>query len=167
MEYLTIGTIIDAFGLDGTAKIKSSTDRGEQRYKVGAKLFLCKGNDRREVTVESYRSSHVIDFVKFEEFNTPEEIKELKGSTIEVIKDRKDLEVGYYFYSDLEGCIILDEDKNELGIVSKVEEFPAQITLRVKRNNKPDFFVPFIKQFILNVDIDKKTITIKVIGGML
>jgi len=167
MEYLTIGTIIDAFGLDGTAKIKSSTDRAKQRYKVGAKLFLCKGNKRKEVTVESHRPSHDIDFVKFEEFNSPEEIKALKGSTIEVIKDRNDLEVGYYFFSDLQGCKVYDEDNNELGIVSKVEEFPAQITLRVKRNNKPDFFVPFIKQFILNVDIDKKSITIKVIGGML
>ena len=167
MEYLTIGTIIDAFGLDGTAKIKSSTDRATQRYKVGAKLFLCKGNERKEVTVESHRPSHDIDFVKFEEFNSPEEIKALKGSTIEVIKDRNDLEVGYYFFSDLQGCKVYDGDNNELGIVSKVEEFPAQITLRVKRNNKPDFFVPFIKQFILNVDIDKKSITIKVIGGML
>ena len=167
MEYLTIGTIIDAFGLDGTAKIKSSTDRAEQRYKLGAKLFLCRNGERREITVASFRSSGAIDFVRFEEFKTPEEIKELKGSTIEVIKDRSDLEVGYYFYSDLQNCKVVDEDNNVLGIVSKVEEFPAQITLRVKREKGTDFFVPFIKQFILNVDIDQKIITIKVIGGML
>ena len=82
-------------------------------------------------------------------------------------KDRKDLEVGYYFYEDLVGCSIIDQSKNELGIVNKVEEFPAQITLRVKRQNGKDFFVPFVKQFIKKVDIDAKKIYIEVIEGML
>ena len=86
---------------------------------------------------------------------------------MQVIKDNNDLEVGYYFYSDLIGCAILDENKEVLGIVKNVEEFPAQITLRVKRNNGKDFFVPFVKQFIKNVDIDNKKIYIEVIEGML
>ena len=84
-----------------------------------------------------------------------------------VIKDNKDLEKNSYFYSDLRGCKVIDESKNVLGNVKEVEEFPAQVTLRVKRDNKPDFFVPFIKEFIKEVDIDEKTITIHVLEGML
>ena len=60
-----------------------------------------------------------------------------------------------------------DEKKNILGIVKNVEEFPAQITLRVSRKNGKDFFVPFIKQFIKNVDIRNKQIEIVVLEGML
>ena len=58
---------------------------------------------------------------------------------------------------------MLNSNHEILGKVSKVEEFPAQITLRVQRKGKPDFFVPFIKQFIINVDIENKEIIINVI----
>ena len=169
MEYLKLGTILDSFGLDGTIKVYSTTDNQKLRYKKGAKVFLynSKEDNRKEYVVERYRSSGQFDFVKLEDINNPESVKELKGYEIHTIKDRNDLKVGYYFYSDLTGCKVLDENKNELGIVSVVEEFPAQITLRVKRNNMPDFFVPFIKEFIVSVDIESKTIIIKVLEGML
>ena len=168
MEYLSLGTIIDSFGLDGTAKVFSTTSNAKQRYKKNAKLFLSKfGDDLFEVIVDRYRENGRFVFVKFSNINVKEEIEKYKGFEVLVEKNTSDLKVGYYFYSDLVGCTILDEDKKPLGIVSKVEEFPAQLTLRVKRDKKADFFVPFIKQFIINVDIEKKEITIKVLEGML
>ena len=62
---------------------------------------------------------------------------------------------------------MLDENGKVLGKVSQVEEFPAQLTLRVKRDKQPDFLVPFVKAFIRSVDIEKKQIVINVIGGLL
>ena len=168
MEYLSLGTIIDSFGLDGTAKVFSTTTNAKQRYKKGSKLFLSKsGNDLFEVTVDHYRENGRFVFVKFSNINVKEEIEQYKGFEILVEKNTSDLKVGYYFYSDLVGCSIIDKERNELGKVSKVEEFPAQLTLRVKREKKPDFFVPFIKQFIINVDIEKKEIMVEVLEGML
>ncbi len=169
MEYLKLGTILDSFGLEGAIKVYSTTDNQKLRYKKGAKVFLYNPNneERTEYVVDSFRSSGQFDFIKLVGIETPEQVKEFKGFEIHTIKDRNDLKVGYYFYSDLVGCKIMDEKKNELGIVSVVEEFPAQITLRVKRKGKADFFVPFIKEFIINVDIDSKTIIIKVLEGML
>ena len=168
MEYLSLGKIIDKFGLDGTVKVYSTTNNAKMRYQKGAKVFLYneKDNQRFEKEVESYRSSGLFDFVKFKKVDV-NEAETFKGLEIQVIKDRNELEVGYYFYSDLEGCEVVDENDITLGIVSKVEEFPAQITLRVKRNKEKDFFVPFIKQFILNVDVEHKKIAIKVLEGML
>ena len=169
MEYLSLGKIIDSFGLDGTLKVYSTTDNQKLRYKKGNKLFLYneQEDNRIPVTVVSYRSSGNLDYVKFEEIASPEKGKEYRGFEIHTIKDTNDLKVGYYFYSDLVGCMIIDQVNNELGIVSKVEEFPAQLTLRVRRENGKDFFVPFVKQFIKKVDVESKTISINVIEGML
>ena len=169
MEYLSLGKIIDSFGLDGTLKVYSTTDNQKLRYKKGNKLFLYNEQEdlRIQVTVVSYRSSGNLDYVKFEEITSPEKGKEYKGFEVHTIKDTNDLKVGYYFYSDLVDCKVIDQDGNELGEVSKVEEFPAQLTLRVKRQNGKDFFVPFVKQFIKKVDIESKTISINVIEGML
>lgn len=169
MSYLKIGKIIDSHGLDGTLKVFNTTDSPKKRYAKGNKVYLYNEStdERLELTVERFRLSGQIAFVKLEGIDNPESAKEFKGFEIHTIKDRNDLEVGYYFYEDLVGCAIIDQNKNELGKVSKVEEFPAQITLRVKRSNGKDFFVPFIKQFIKKVDIDAKKIHIEVIEGML
>ena len=169
MEYLSLGKIVDSFGVDGTMKIYSTTSNGVKRYKTGNKLFLVNplDNSKMEVTVVKYRHTGFFDFVKFEEYNTPEEVKSLKGYEIQVEKNQKDLNNGFYFYSDLRGCKIVDENNNELGTVKEVEEFPSQITLRVSRKNDKDFFVPFIKEFIKDINIDDKIITIKVIEGLL
>ena len=169
MEYLSLGKIIDSFGVDGTAKIYSTTSLGNKRYKVGNKVFVVnpQDNTRQEVEVVKYRHNSNFDFVKFAEFDNPEIIKEMKGFEIQVLKDQKDLAKDTYFYSDLRGCKVVDEDDNELGTVKEVEEFPAQLTLRVSRKNGPDFFVPFIKVFVKEVRIDDKLIKIHLIEGML
>ena len=68
---------------------------------------------------------------------------------IQAEKKQSDLNEGYFYYSDLRDCKVLDANGNELGIVKEVEEFPAQVTLRVKLKNAEDFFVPFVKDFII------------------
>lgn len=169
MEYLSLGKIIDSFGLDGTLKIFSTSNNEEIRYKRGNKIFLYdeKSDERKEFEVVSYRFGGKFGHLKLKEISTPEEAQLYKGHEIQVIKDQNDLKEGYFFYSDLRGCAIIDKDNKEYGIVKEVEEFPAQITLRVSRKNGRDFFVPFIKAFILNVDIENKKITVNIMEGML
>jgi len=169
MEYLNLGFIFGSFSLDGTLKLKSLTDNPEKRYQKGNKVFLVNPETEEisELTVVSYRSSGQFDLVKTQEITTKEMADELRGWTLKVTKDNNDLEEGYYYYSDLVGCQIVDESEKVLGIVSQVEEFPAQITLRVRRKGQSDFFVPFLAEFILKVDISKKMIHIRVMEGLL
>ena len=169
MEYVSLGIIKDSFGRDGTMKIFSTTTNQAKRYVSGATVLLYnpQTNERQALKVVSYRKNGPFDFLKVEEFNTPEEIKSLKGYEIHANKDDIALEKGQYYYSDLKGCEVYDQDNNLLGKVKEVEEFPAQLTLRVSRNKKPDFFVPFIKQFIKAVDIENKRILIEKIEGLL
>ena len=168
-DYLLLGYIIDAFSLDGTVKVLSKTDFAKQRYQKGNVVFFYnpKTKERTPMTVSGYRSSGQFDFVKVEEIKTPEEAHEFKGYEIQAEKDYKNIDKDSYYYDDLVGCQIVDDKDQVLGIVSLVEEFPAQLTLRVKRKGQPDFLVPFVKAFINNVDIDNKKIVINVIGGLL
>ena len=167
MEKVVIGKIVDSFGLDGTVKILSSTSFSDARYQKG-NIVILEGKDfKEELTVESYRKQQDLDIVKFKEITTKEEALAKKNCLLYANKDLSLLSKGSFYYSDLESCKVIDESKNELGIVKRVEEFPAQITLRVQRENKNDFFVPFIKEFIINVDIENKLIKIHCMEGML
>ena len=168
-EYLLLGYITDAFSLDGTLKVLSKTDFAEKRYQQGKEIFLYQPNTKQRTTVvvESYRKSGQFDFVKVQGVNSKEEALEFKGYEIHALKDYQIVDKDTYYYVDLVGCKVVDENDKELGVVSVVEEFPAQLTLRVKRKGQPDFLVPFVKAFIKNVDIVNKRIVINVIGGLL
>lgn len=168
-EFVSLGIIKGSFGLEGCAKIMSTTTQGEKRYLVGNKLFLLNENDEslKEVTVKDYRTNNGTDFVSFLEINSKEDIESFKGFKVVVEKNQNDLEKGKYFFSDLEKCQVIDQNNQVIGKVIQVEEFPAQITLRVKGQNGNDFFVPFIKDFIINVDIEKFVIKVNVVEGML
>ena len=169
-EYLLLGYITDAFSLDGTLKVLSKTDFADIRYQEGKEVYLynSRNNQRNSFVVKGYRSSGQFDFVKLEGINTKEDALAYKGYEIQAIKDYQHMDKDTYYFVDLVGCKVLDDKGAVLGEVSLVEEFPAQLTLRVKRdNNQPDFLVPFVKAFIKNVDIKNKQITINVIGGLL
>ena len=168
-EYLLLGYITDAFSLDGTFKVLSKTNFAEKRYQEGNEVFLYQPNTKQRMTVivESYRGSGQFDFVKVQGINSKEEALEFKGYEIQALKDYKNMDKDTYYFSDLVGCNVIDENGTIYGVVKQVEEFPAQLTLRVKRKGQSDFLVPFVKAFIRRVDINKKEIEINIIEGML
>ncbi|MCR5185312.1 MAG: ribosome maturation factor RimM [Bacilli bacterium] len=169
-QYLLVGTIFDTFGLDGSLKVYSSSNNKDIRYKKG-NVFLAvdKDGNERELKLISIRPSHQsanIDILKFEGINNANEALLLKGYELRVKKDYKDLKEGYFFFSDLLGCDVISDGK-KIGEVIKVEEFPAQVTLRAKSNEGKEFFIPFVKAFIKHVDVENKTIDINYMEGML
>lgn len=167
MEKLLLGYVISSFSLDGTMKILSKTNMSEKRYAKGNLIYLADKEENivKELTVSSFRHSGEIDFVKFNEITTKEEADSYKSYSLLVDKT-DDLEDGFYYFSDLEKCNVVSEGKI-IGKVIKVEEFPAQITLRVKSIEGKEFFLPFIKEFIKNVSIEKLEIEAVLWDGML
>lgn len=167
MEKLLLGYIILSFSLDGTVKVLSKTNMSAKRYAKGNKVYLADKNENivKELTVSSFRSSGEIDFVKFEEITTKEEADSYKSYSL-LVEKTDDLQKGFYYFSDLEKCNVKTDGKI-VGKVIKVEEFPAQITLRVKSNEGKEFFVPFIKEFIKNVSLENQEIEVVLWEGML
>ena len=167
MEKLLLGYVISSFSLDGTMKVLSKTNMPEKRYAKGNKVYLADKEENiiKELTVSSFRHSGEFDFVKFDEITTKEEADSYKSYGLLVDKT-DDLEKGFYYFSDLEKCNVVADGKI-IGKVVRVEEFPAQITLRVKSNKGNEFFVPFIKAFVKNVSLEENEIQIVLWEGML
>ena len=165
MEYFKVGTVIDSHKLDGTMKIITSTYFTKDRFVQGKKVYFSKKDG--VFTVVSYAKGGKVDYLKVEEITTPEEALALKGSEIFIDKDDAELPDGYYHFHELEKCEVYDENDELIGRVKNVEEFPAQITLRVTLLNKKETFIPFIDVFIKEVDIKNHKIKVHVIEGML
>ena len=169
MKLLTLGRIIKTKGLDGTFKINSTTDFAELRYEKVNKVLIKneKTKDIKEVTVRRYYFDQGFDYVNFEEIKTIEEATPYINSLIMIDKDSlPPLEEDEYYFDDLEGCKVT-VNGNHIGKVSKVEDYNGRRSLRVTLSNKKQILVPFVDQFIKEVNIEKKSIEVELIEGMI
>ncbi len=167
-EYLLVCKVLKPVGLKGQLKVYSYTSFKNSRYKKGNKLFYKENDSYKELVVFSHATKEgnldLLTFLNYEDINL---ISPLLGKELYALKDEKILKKDEFYFSDLMDCKVIDEDNNELGIVEKVEEFPAQITLKIsKKPAKTHFFVPFNDFFIKNIDIKNKVITIHLIEGL-
>ena len=169
MKLLTLGKIIKTKGLDGTFKVNSSTDFADERYQKGNKVYIedIRTKELKEVTVRRYYFDQGFDYVAFEEIPTIDEATPLVNSLILVDKDSlPPLEDDEYYFDDLEGCKVTIKG-NHIGKVSKVEDYNGRRSLRVTLSNKKQILIPFVDQFIKEVNIGKKSIEVELIEGII
>jgi len=161
-----IGKIVNTQGLKGEVKILSNSDFKKERFKIGNKLEIKTRRDTYVVTIAKYYTHRNFDIVKFSEFNYIDEVEKFKNAKIYAEKMKhSDLKDGEYFFEDLEGCTLINEEGIEKGIVKEVIENPAHLLLRVKY--KKNYLLPFNKTFISNVNIDEKKIIFKEMKGLI
>ena len=169
MNLLTLGIILKTRGLKGEVKVKSFTNFAPQRYKKKNKVYLYneKTSDLKEVHVASYSFNQGFDYVSFVELNDINLVLPYIGYQIVVKKEEQPpLKKDNYYFSDLIDCEVVDQNQKMIGKVTKVEEYSANETLRIKLNNGKVLLLPFVKAFIKNVNIEEKRIDVVLIDGM-
>ena len=165
--YLKLGTIVKQVGLKGELRIYSTTSFAKERFKKGNKAFILINGEYKEFTVNTFRvlnSDFIV--VSFVELPNLDATKDFLKCEIFALKDQSILSKNQYFYVDLIGCKLLSQNNEDIGKVIGIEEFPAQTTLECICKDKK-YYVPFIDQFILNVDVVNKIIVVNVIEGLL
>jgi 16S rRNA processing protein RimM len=162
MEKILIGKLVNTHGLRGEVKIMSESDFKDERFKKGSKLFL----GELEVTVKSHRTHKNFDLVVFEEFNNINLVEKYKGTEIFVDKSLlSELEEDEFYYHELEGLEAFDGDEL-IGTIVEVRDMPSSTMLIVKMKTKR-VYIPFVDEFIGEVDLEAGTIQINVIEGLL
>lgn len=163
MEKIKIGTIFNTHALKGEVKVKSFSEFNTQRFKVGNTLFIRMDKEDVEVVVQSYREHQGIVLLSFKDKQDINLVECYKGCDLyinrELIQDDGD---GYYFF-DLKGCKVYDQNKQLLGIVEDILQTGANPVLRVNKT----ILIPYVDVFVKKVDIKNKEIYIEVIEGML
>lgn len=167
MKYVSIGKITNTHGLKGTIKVKSFTDFKEDRYKKGSLLYISFKGDYIPVTVSHHRYVKTLDYLTFKEFDDINMIEKYKGSFLMFNKEEaRTLEEDEFYFDELIGLKVF-AGKELVGICSDVREYPQGEIIEVKRDNKKDALIPFRKEFIKEVNKDRKRITLHNWEGLL
>ena len=160
MDYVYIGDIVNTHGIKGELRIISDFKYKTQVFTPHFNIYI--GKNKKEFTIDSYRVHKNFDMVCLNGLNDINDALMYKGESVYV--KRSDLNIDTYLDEELIGMSVLDENKI-LGHVKELLKSKAD-NLLVVTNGKKDYLVPNIKEFILNVDLDKKQITINNIKGL-
>ena len=156
-----VGVVSSVHGIHGECKVFPTTDDAE-RFKKLKKVFV----DDREYTLQSVKFFKNMVICKFEGIDTPEEIQKLRMK--DVMIDRADavpLEEGENYISDLIGLKVVGDDGTCYGECADIIPTGANQVMQVKGDK--DFLMPYIKQCILGVDLDKGEIKVHMLDGLL
>lgn len=165
-EYLECGQITRAHGINGAMIVNHYCDSYE--VFAGIKTLYIKGEDgytsMRVKKCSPYKNSAI---VTVEGINSPEEVTKMR--LVSVYAHRNDIPKndGDFFIVDLIGLEVFDAESGEkYGVLKDVANQGAQDLYVIKRENKPDGYVPAIPQFVREISLEKG-IFITPIEGML
>lgn len=159
-----VGMIVGTHGIKGEVKIKSYTDFADERFAPGQTLRLDLGKRSIELEVESHRVHKNMDLVKFVGLDNINDVEKYRDAIVYANQD-DDLEEGEYYYSDIIGCTVEDEQGNHLGKIVHILEMPTQDILEIEDDNGT-FMVPYVDAFVVEEDIENGRMVLRLIEGM-
>lgn len=192
-NFVEVGYIASAHGLQGEVRVKTSSDFPELRFTKPGTRWLRQRVLGREMVQEvelvggRCHPGQKGWIVKFMGYDTSDLAKQLVGSTILVREeDRPELQDGEFYTRDLVGMrIVLKETRELVGVVVKVFNFGASDLLQVSldsskerknvtgkpkigtHDSAPLVWVPFVEPIVPIVDMDKREMLITPPKGLL
>ncbi len=159
MEKIAIGQIRTSHGVKGYLKVHSFSGFTEHFFKL-KEIVLRKNKREKAFIVEKVKRSGNSVLFKLKDIDTPEEGKMYSGWEIWV-DEAYGVPLGpeEYYIRDMIGCDVIFCNRS-VGTVREVMDNNANDLLEVESVNG-SFIVPFMKEFIGAVDVEKGTIELK------
>ncbi len=164
----TVGKIVKPQGIKGEVKAEIITSFPEHFLDLN-ELFIDIGSQLQAYPVESARLSGRFVYIKFADVHTRNDAELLRNKNLLIPEDElTQLEEDEFYIHNLVGMDVFDEDGQPLGRISDVIQGQAAGDIYVmKTPDNAEILIPAVKDFILEIDQDKKRITIRVIDGLL
>ena len=168
MSKVLVGKIVNTCGLKGEVKILNSSDFIKERYKKGNVLNVLNEEKNIDVnlTVSSFRQKDKFIYVKFNEINSIEEAQTYKESLLLIDGENlQKINKDTFYHCELLEMNVFYKEKM-IGKISEISDNGPQDLLRIKAENN-SFLVPFLDEFVGNIDVENKKIVLKNLEGLL
>jgi len=163
-----MGKIVNTHGIKGEIKIYPYTD-DPARFEHFS-YILIEGEAEKKFKVSSVRVHKNMVLLKLSGFNDINTVQKFMDKAIYLY--RNDIEAldgddeGHYVV-DLIGCDIIDAEGTVLGVLKDVLQHTAQDLYEVAMPSGGVFYIPVVDEFVKNIDIEKRQITVKIIEGLI
>lgn len=168
-EFLIIGKLGGAHGVRGEIRVSPITD-DVRRFRALSDCVILTPAEKllRPATITGCKITGDSVILLFEGVKDRDEAQKLNGFFLAVKRtDAPPLEKGRYFIADMIGCAVSDETTGHLGHISEILQTGANDVIVVKRPEKQDLLIPFLKDVVTDVDVFAQKVTVRLPDGLL
>ena len=166
-DLLKVGVITTTHGVRGEVKVFPTTDNAE-RFLELEYVLLDTGRELRRLDIKNVRFFKNLVILKFDGIDNIDDIEKYKGKDLWIPREEaQELGEDEYYIADLQGLNVVLEDGTEFGTLRDVMETGANDVYIIDSNEHGEVLLPAIKECILDVDLEKNTMTVHLMKGLL
>ena len=166
-DLLKVGVITTTHGVRGEIKVFPTTDNAE-RFLELEYVLLDTGRELRRLDIKNVRFFKNLVILKFDGIDNINDIEKYKGKDLWIPREEaQELGEDEYYIADLQGLNVVLEDGTEFGTLRDVMETGANDVYIIDSNEHGEVLLPAIKECILDVDLEKNTMTVHLMKGLL
>lgn len=163
-QFLEIGKIVSVHGIKGEIKLVLWCDSPDFIKNI-KHFYFSKGE--QDALVTSVRIQKNMAVMKLEGYDIPEDAVKLRGKILYINRVDVKLPEHSYFIQDLIGMNVVDADNGKLyGVIQDVSATGANDVYHIKSPDDKLYYIPAIKQVVINTDVENNTMTIRPLEGL-
>lgn len=168
-DYYKVGKIVNTHGIQGEVRVISQTDFPEERYQVGATLYLFQeGKSPVKLTVASHRKHKNFDLLTFEGYYNINMVEPFRDGTLKVSEyQMNELDEDEYYYHEIIGLAVIDESGQALGEITEIFATGANDVWVVKRKGKKDALIPYIESVVKEINLEEGKVFVEIPEGLI
>ena len=164
-KYFVVGKIVNTQGIKGDMRVVPTTD-DIHRFELLEFVYIDKNGIINKYEVDNIRYHKQFVLLKIKGIDDMTAAEKFKNSEVKITKDMAlPLEENEYYIGDLYSMNVITDEEEYLGTIEDII-FTGANDVYVVRNNENEILIPAIKQCILNVDIENKKMTVKLLEGL-
>ncbi len=165
MKWVPVGTIPRTHGLKGEFKFHPFVTEPDILNNLSH--LKLQGEQETELDIESLRGMPGKLIVKFKDINTIDDAKAYTGQTVLAPEaDFKELPKGEYYWFQIIGLNVYDEDGRHYGKVEDIIETGSN-DVYVVRDGTKEVLIPMIDWVVKNIDIEEKKLIFDNVEGLI
>lgn len=167
-ELVVIGAIDRPFGVKGAIKVRSLSDVPGRFESLDQVILQSREGKRVETRVTEVRGGGDRYIVGVEALRSPEEAGAFRGGYLYAEREGATgmVSAADFLQCDLIGLSVVDHEGHPVGRLEEVVE-TAGGHLLVVRNGKREAMVPAVKEFVTQVDLARRQVTVHAVPGLL
>jgi 16S rRNA processing protein RimM len=156
---IALGLILKPRGLLGELLVKPYRN-SSATFRTGLAVSIKLADKIIQTNIQYVKISNLKYRIKFEGIDDRNQAEAVKGGEIYCTQDQlAEPRQNEHFVFDLIGLTVFDCDNNRIGVVRDLISIPANDVLEIEMG-RGNVLVPFIKEFIKDISMEKKIIII-------
>jgi 16S rRNA processing protein RimM len=159
-DFLLIGKVAKPHGLHGQVKVYSYASSSDS-FVGGRKIYLNQGQEMKALLISEIKIQAHSLILHFQGLENRQQAEAISGYSLYLdAKDLQDLPEGEYYWYQLIGSRVYNDQGRFLGLLKEIFSTPAH-DIWVIRDDKMELMLPAVQDFVISVDLPQKRIRVR------